>query len=388
MLKDLGRLLCGLLFGLALALTLSAVPVVSSAFGQAAAPAAPPGPHTPADSGAEARSPAMAPGVALGDCVDTGQAMARNYTLGRRPPHPAEKACEAGRIRMQVFADRHFGYRIMDPVRVTVLMSLDPSVELDMRSLSRGTITFNGQEFDLVSPLALGHGRLPVTIEAQRTEHGRNLIKIELVVQSAVPASQAPYLVFRLDLRYALGNVRDAEGNLTAAPDWRVLSTPLIGLTMSQTAVAGDSFLAGEVETVGHVLPWPTFALLVCGLLLVLFWPGLIVVKWINRVRPGRKIPANEMAWSRLDRIFAEGRRSGFSHAHFKGIAHAIRQYLEMPAASMHELRAALETHPKRKEILRVLSRCEAVLYREEHLNDEELDDLIEDVELIVPRPR
>ncbi len=388
MLKALGRLPCRSLFGLALAVILSAVPVVSSSFGQSAAPVAPSGPPAPPVGGEGAPSPAVAPGVALGDCVDSGFAMARNHTLARRPSNPAEKVCEAGRIRMQVQADRHFGYRIMDPVRVTVLLSVDPQVVFDMQSLSRGSLTFNGQEFDLVSQLALEPGVLPVTVQAQRTQDGRNLIKIELVVQSAVPASQAPYLVFRLDLRYALGNVRDAAGNVTAAPDWRVLSTPLIGLTMSQTAVAGDPFIAGEVEPVGHVLPWPTFGLLVCGIVLVLFWPGLRLVKWINRVRPGRKIPGNERAWSALDRIFAEGRRSGFSHAHFKGIAQALRQYLKLPAATLHEMRAALETHPRRREILRVINRCEAVLYCEEHLNDEEMDELIEDVGLIVPRPR
>ncbi len=82
---------------------------------------------------------------------------------------------------------------------------------------------------------------------------GRNLLRIDLIVQSAVPASVAPYLVFRLDLRYALGNIRDAEGNATTAPDWRVLSTPVIGLTMSPTAVAGDTFRQTGVEAVNQV---------------------------------------------------------------------------------------------------------------------------------------
>lgn len=379
---------------------LSAVSIIPSAFGQGlSAPGAPAVAPVPAPAAAPAVAPlapataatpataSVTPGIAIGDCSAAGQAMARTYTSETRPPNPAQKVCEGGRIQMQVQADRHFGNRIMDPVLVTVMLAVDPAVVLDLQSLSRGTLTFNGQEFDLVSPLALNSGQSPVRVQSRRLHDGRNLIKIDLIVQSSVPASVAPYLVFRLDLRYALGNIRDAEGNTTGAPDWRVLTTPVVGLTMSPTAVAGDSFRELEVEPVQQVRPWPTLALLVSGLILILLGPSVTIVRWINRVRPGRIVPANEIAWRVLDRTFAEGAQHGFSLGHFRAIASALRKYLNSSSATHAELRERFADDPRRKAILRVLSKCDRALFSAQQFTRDEIDELVEDVEQIVPRP-
>ncbi len=388
------RFLRRMIYGVVLAATLSAVPVFTSAFGQVlpGQTARPPAVSTPATGAPSAgtpgvTAPVVTPGVALGDCSSPGTAIARSYTSAPRPPNPAQKSCEGGRVQIQVQADRHFGNRIMDPVRVTVLLAVDPSVVLDLQSLSRGTIAFNGQEFDLVSPLALNAGQSPVDVQSRRLRDGRILTKIDLIVQSSVPASAAPYLVFRLDLRYAVGNIRDAQGNQTAAPDWRVLSTPVVGLTMSPTAAAGDSFMESDVEPVAHVSPWPTFGLLVFGLFLVLLGPAVFVIRWINRLRPGRKVPPNETAWRVLNRTFADGKRYGFSPAHFRAIASAVRKYLNSSAATQSELRSRFGDDPQLNAILRVLGKCDAVLFAAQTLSHEEIVELIEDVEKVVPRP-
>ncbi|MCC7528619.1 MAG: hypothetical protein IT342_08865, partial [Candidatus Melainabacteria bacterium] len=332
-------------------------------------------------------APVVTPGVALGDCSSPGTAIARSYSSEPRPSNPAQRSCEGGRVQIQVQADRHFGNRIMDPVRVTVLLAVDPSVVLDLQSLSRGTIAFNGQEFDLVSSLSLNAGQSPLDVQSRRLRDGRILTKIDMIVQSSVPASAAPYLVFRLDLRYALGNIRDAEGNATAAPDWRVLSTPVVGLTMSPTAAAGDSFMESELEPVDQVRPWPTFGLLVFGLFLVLLGPAIIAIKWINRLRPGRTVPPNETAWRVLNRTFADGKRYGFSPAHFRAIASEVRKYLNSSAATQSELRSRFGDDPQLNAILRVLGKCDAVLFAAQTLSHEEIVELIEDVEKVVPRP-
>jgi len=324
---------------------------------------------------------------AVGDCVDAIQAMARTYTIARRPPARAEKTCENGRIQVMVQTERHFGHRIMDPVHVRVLLSVDPSVNIDFGSLSRGTVTFDGQEFDLVSPLALGGGQIPVEIQTQHGRDGRSLIALDLFVQSSVPPSVAPYLVFRLDLRYALGSVGESEGNATPVPDWRVLSSPAIGLTLSPTAVARDEFVVMETRAVRNALPWPTYGLLSAGIFLIFLAPGLWVVRWINRQRPGRKIPPGELAWRTLDRVFSEARRNGFSSAHFKAISASVRRYLVVSSSTHSELRERLYSHPQFKAIMRVLCKCDAVLYRASTLSEEELVELIEDVEAVVPRP-
>lgn len=331
--------------------------------------------------------PVVVAGVALGDCEDLSVAMVRTYTSLRRPAPQAEKSCEGGRIRMQVMSERHFGHRIMDPVNIRVLLSVDPSVVVDFQSLSRGTVAFNGQEFDLVSPLALSPSQSPVNVQSRRMPDGRVFYGIDLIVQSSVPASAAPYLVFRLDLRYTLGNIRDKDGNATSAPDRRVLSTPVIALTLSPTAVGEGDFVAVSPALAPQLLPWATLGLLVGGAFLMCLPVGLWAVQWINRRRPGRKIPANELAWRTLDGVFAEGKRSGFSPSHFKAISAAVRRYLNASASTHAELRQLLAEHPHRKEIVSVLSYCDAVLYRSQQLDHDELEELIAKVEVIVPRP-
>ena len=405
--------LCRSLYVLALAVILSAVPVVGSvAFGQTSSPgqSSPPG-NSPGNSPLPAQVPpaagaangpgivpnrgqAVTHGVALGDCGDTGQAMVRTnpyalppLTPPALPANPALKSCEGGRIQMRVEAPRHFGHRLMDPVRVTVLLAVEQSVVVDMQSLARGTITFNGQEFDLVPAHVLGPGQSPVSVEMMRLRDGRNLIKIELMVQSTVPPSAAPYLVFRLDLRYAMGNVRDAQGNATASPDWRVLSTPAFAFTLSATAVSGDRFRENDGAPVEQVVPWPTYSLLFLGLILVLIGPGVFALKLLERMRPERKVSREEVAWRSLDRAFADARRYGFSPGHSRAIASAIRRYLGAQSATFSELRSHLGSHPHIEEIVRVVGNCEEVLYTGKSLQRDEIDAMMRDVAMFLPRP-
>lgn len=339
---------------------------------------------TPVPSG-----PALVAGVAIGDCGDVSQAMVRSYQTGaRRPPNPATKVCEGGRIRVRVAAERHFGHRIMDPVRVTVLLNFEPTTLVDLESLARGTITFNGQEFDLVRQQALPSGQTPVEVETQQLRDGSLLLKIEMLVQSAVPASVAPYLVFRLDLRYALGNIRDAQGIETAAPDWRVLSTPLIGLTMSSTAVAGDQFRDIALQPVQQVSPWPTLWLLIVGVFLIFFMPGLLLVQWINRHRPGRQLSREEIAWRTLDAVRASARENdGYTRAHIRRIAHAVRMYFDVESATVSEVQSRLANDPRLADILGVLQSCEGVLFEGSAIDRQEIKVLQRKLRSIIPRP-
>lgn len=404
-----------LLSGLALAVILCAVPVVLSVSAQPMLPGTPPGgsvpgvqpgiqpggpvpgvqpgtqpspSHAPADVPS---SPPLVPGVALGDCGDVTEAMVRTYTAGRssaRPTNPATKACEGGRIQMRVEATRHFGHRIMDPVRVTVLLNFEPTTIIDLESLRSGALTFNGQEFDLVSPTALPSGQSPVDVEARRMRNGSVLLKIELLLQSSVPSSVAPYLVFRLDLRYAMGNIRDAQGQATTSPDWRVLSTPLLGLTLSPTATAGDQFRDFAVEPVPQVMPWPTLWLLIVGIASVLFLPGLVVVRWINRHRPGRQVSPEEIAWRTIDAVNASARESdGYHKPHFRRIADAVRAYFGLRSATISEVQARLSTHPHLAEIVDVLRSCDGILFEDGAINQREVQALRRKLELIIPRP-
>lgn len=400
------RTLVRLFFGLAFAVILSVVPVVVSVSAQSMLPGTPPGgpqlgvqpgtqPGTlpsPSSAPADVRTPPpLVPGVALGDCGDVGEAMVRTFTAGRRParpPNPATKTCEGGRIQMRVEAPRHFGHRIMDPVRVTVLLNFEPTTMIDLDSLRRGTLAFNGQEFDLVSPTALLSGQSPVNVESRRMRNGTFLLKIDLLLQSSVPSSVAPHLVFRLDLRYAMGNIRDAHGQATTSPDWRVLSTPLLGLTLSPTATAGDQFRDFGVEPVPQVLPWPTLWLLIVGIASVLFLPGLLVVRWINRHRPGRKVSREEIAWRAIDAVNASARESdGYHKPHFRRIADAVRAYFGLRSATISEVQSRLATHPHLADIVEVLRLCDGILFEDGVINQRDVQALRRQLKLIIPRP-
>ncbi len=336
----------------------------------------------------------------LGDCATVGNAMVRGYpvapfglplppTSPPRPSNPSEKSCEDGRIIVQVEADRSYGHRIMDLVRVTVMVSAAPEVMLDFQSLARGIISFDGQEFDLAVPAALANDEAPATVQMMRAENGRMLYKIELILQSSVPQTVAPYLVFRMDIRYSLESLRDTNGVQIAARDWRVLTTAPIGLTMSRTAAPDDQLMVSAPSPATHLKPWPTWSLLVAGIFLVLFWPGLALVRWLNRIRPGRVIPANELAWRRMAPVFAAAEKSGyFEPHHYRVIASAVREYLGMPGATVLELRTMLENHPQSAQILRVIYACEAVVYGDEVVAPHYRQLLVLDVQAIVPRPR
>lgn len=404
MFQRLQRSLRHVLSGLTIAVILTAVPVFSRVSAQVVPPAlAPPAAAPPAAAQAPApttasrpapgipapsTAPQLVPGVALGDCGDLAQAMVRTYSSRPRPTSSATKTCEGGRIQMRVEVDRHFGYRIMDPMRVRVLLNFEPTTLIDLDSLRRGTITFNGQEFDLVAPFALPASAAPVDVQARSLQNGSVLLKIELLVQSSVPASVAPYLVFRLDLRYAMGNIRDAQGQATSSPDWRVLSTPLVGVTMSQTAVAGDQFRDTALEPVQQVRPWPTLWLVILGIFSMLFMPGYVVVRWINRHRPGRKPSREEVAWLVLDTVRAAARENdGYTKGNVRRIAHAVRVYFGVQSATTSEVQSRIGNHPHIAEILDVLRTCDDVLFERGAVEHVDVRAFQRKLALIIPRP-
>ncbi len=300
------------------------------------------------------------------------------------PGNPGEKICEDGRIHLRSGALRRYGHRIMDLVRATVLIEHAPEIAFDLQSLGRGVIGFNGQEFDLADPQALAPGESPVVVSARPLENGNNLLRIDLILQTSVPASVTPYVVFRMDLRYSPGYIVDNNGSPTAVRDWRVLTTPDTAVTLSATAMPGDSMIGPTLEEVPTPAPWPMWSLLVGGIFLAGLWPGILVVRWINRVRPGRKISARELAWRRIAPVISAGRKYGFTYTHFKEIASAIRRCFSMDAATNHEARELSKDWHESEEIMRVLAICDRALFEAHNPSEEEIAHLIADIKLLL----
>jgi len=299
-----------------------------------------------------------------------------------KPANPVQKVCENGRIIIQVGNGQHFGHRIMDLVEVTVLIVADNDVKFDFSSLQKGVIGFEGQDFDLAKPHPLGAlapGQSPYTIRSAPYKQGQTIYRIDLIVQSSVPKTAIP---FQLDLRYAVDTAPDGK-----TPNWKRMTTPDFIITTSNTADNGDELLEGDLEMKPAPRPWGMWPALVGGIFLALLWPGLAIVRRINREKPIRKSPPNEVAWRTHLKVTAQVKEAGWQERHYKLMASALRQYFGVDPATISEVADQLKDHPQLEMIVSYLAKTEAALFQQRALTEHEHNELCEQFEELVPRP-
>jgi hypothetical protein len=292
-----------------------------------------------------------------------------------KPQNPVQKVCEDGKIQILLGNSRHFGNRIGDHIPLTVLIKADPSVQIDFTSLSQKVLGFDGSDFELAAP---------AVVRSQVQKDGSVVYRLELTLQTWVPKEN---LVFNLDLRYATGFAADGK-----TPNWKRLTTPDFVVTRSNTADNGEELLEGDLDGKSTVLPWLTYPLLTLGIFLVLLWPGLVFVKFINRIRPRVALPPKVLAWRVFDRVFGEAKTNGFTREHYQLIAMAVRRYLgatkgvPIEPATFQEVRHRLENDPELPLIESALTKCERVMYKNDVLTERENAQLIAEIEKLVPR--
>jgi hypothetical protein len=285
------------------------------------------------------------------------------------PQNPVRKVYEDGKIVVLVGSERHFGYRIGDVAPVTILVLADDSVTLNFDAIKKGVLGFDGSDFELVDP---------ANIRIIRKESGKTLWRMDLAVRSFVPRKG---IVFTADFQYALGMGPDGK-----TPDWKVLTTPGFVVSTSNTADNGTDLLEGDLSERPYKISWFTYPLLLAGLSLVLLWPSLLLLAWYRRVRPPRVVPPNEQAWRVFNRVFKEAKASGWTCKHYKQLAAALRTYLGVEPATLEEVVERLKDHPDLPTIKSALRKCEAVLYAKKPLSDAENDELVSELEKLVPR--
>ena len=356
-----------------------------------------------------------------GAAVDTSTQTAQGYgdegddagPTGGQPPqapkpqNPVSKVCAGGKVHIIVgitpndpagYSDshRHFGHFIMDRVPVTVVLDLDKSVVVDFNSLvNQKTIAFNGSDFNLAKP---GPGEpAAVTVLGPVIKGDRKIYRIEMVVQSMVPKPTA----FNLDLRFATEMTPDGK-----SPNWQTLTTPDFLVTTSDISDNGDQLLEGNLDMQSPRLPWMTVTALAVGTFLILLFPGLMLVKWHNRVRPRKVIPADRLAWNIFEAQWNDGTAHGFKRKHVRAIAHALRRYLgTLPQYANIEALTVLEIENRFSDDLkfgpleRALKTCERDLYTDASLRVEnpyesasalgarEIEALYGELDVLVPRP-
>jgi hypothetical protein len=295
-----------------------------------------------------------------------------------KPAVRADKTCENGRVEIQVAALPHFGHHIGDVADVRVLIATDPGVFIDFSSLMKArAIAYGGSDFALTLDK-------PASIRKVQAKANVVVYVIDLRLQTFT--IKDPGASFNLDLRYATGLVPN-----THIPDWRVLSTPPILITRSNTVDNGEELLEGNLQAQDPRGSWLMWPVLVAGFFLVLLWPGLILVNYLNRIRPGRKVPLNEQAWKKFNKTIKDAQEHGWDLRHYKQIAAALRLGLGYQPQTRLEILDRIANDPqmaaKSERVRNVLIKLDAVLYNGRAMTPEETEALIRELPLIIDRP-
>jgi len=137
---------------------------------------------------------------------------------------------------------------------------------------------------------------------------------------------------------------------------------------------------------------------------LLLLIPGTAVVKYINRVRPRKVIPANRAAWNVFEGQYKDAKANGgYKRKHIRAIVHALRRYLgtlpqypQLEALTVMEIVARFSEEEKTEMVASVITMCESDLFDSETNDDqttattltaEQIKTLFENLQVLVPRP-
>jgi hypothetical protein len=291
------------------------------------------------------------------------------------PQNPVQKAYENGKIVVIVGTDRHFGYRIGDKLNLAIIVAADPDVKVDFNAIGKGIYGLNGSDFESAGP---------ARARVLGKKNGKIVYRIDLQLRTFVYKDGVTSYgtVFTADFLYATEMTPDGK-----VPNWKRLTTPEFDVTRSNTADNGENLLEGDLDETQPLVSWFTYPLLLAGLSLVMLWPVLAVMEWVQRVRPRRQIPANELAWSVFDRVIVDGKSKGFTVKHYKQIAAGLRVYLGVEAQTLDEAAVTLKDHKDFDEIMSALSKFDSVLYDKGFLTEAELRELTNELKTLVPRP-
>lgn len=322
------------------------------------------------------------------------------------PVNPAARTIESGRVMVVVGSERHYGYHIGELMPVTVVISVDPGVKVNLESVKRKTLSVDGSDFELAdSPVVSG----------PEERNGKTVYTVNLLLRSWVIKKD---LVLSIDFHYATDMLPDGK-----TPNWKPAKTPDFVVTTSNTVsdsekdlLPGDMsaklspkpFLVrpfklsdllpalNENDSTRRIANADIVPLDLAALLLMLPLPIWLLSVFVNRVRPGRKLSPSEKAWEVFDRVMAEASASGdLSYENLADIAGALRDYLgiaQVPTSKVAEsLDSFFNEFDNKTELLTVavsaLSKLDRALYSKSELTSSEKLLLLREVERLCPRP-
>lgn len=294
------------------------------------------------------------------------------------PVNPSVKSLDSGRVMIVVGSTRNFGYRIGELIPVTVVVSADPSVHVNLEALKRKTFTTEASDFELVGT--------PVIVQEKRGD--KNVWRIQLMLRSWVIK---PVIAFNCDFHYATELLPDGK-----TPSWKPITTPDFLVETSNTASdASKELMVGDMEAKESPKPVLVAPLKYSGYALLSLLPLWLLVQAWKRVRPAKPLTTAELAWIVFDRVIADAQeKKQLNYAHLQQIASTLRSYLHIETVPLKEVAIPLEQffalHDNKTECLAAavgaLTKLERALFSKLELSQQEKQLLLREIELIVPR--
>jgi len=301
--------------------------------------------------------------------------------------NPVTGYLEAGKLIVTVGTTRrfkdgpavNFGYRTGQLVPVTVVISADPDVVVDLGALANKTLSKDGSDFEMAAP--------PVVTTMEK--HGKKITVLQVMVRTWV---LDPVVTLNFQFHYATGLLPDKK-----TPAWKVGTTPDFLISSSRTATeSSKQLLDGDVSVKTTATSGFVSVLKYTGVLLLLgvaFWCGQRV--WTEWRRANRLTEA-QRAWETFERVMRERETTGgaFTAHHLEALGASLRRYLTIETVTTDKVRDPLDkffaTHPQRDELVTVcfsaLAKLDRAIYGKVNLTREEEDALIDEIVRVVPR--
>jgi hypothetical protein len=295
------------------------------------------------------------------------------------PVNPATKSLDSGRLMIVVGSPRNFGYRIGELIPVTIVISGDNNVRVNLEALQRGFLTNDASDFEPA-------GKPVVTMEER---NGKKIWRVQILVRSWV---MKPVLVLNCDFHYAIELLPDGK-----TPNWKPVTTPDFVIETSNTATdAAKELLPGDMDFKESPKPALVKPLKIAGYVLLSLLPLWLLIKLWQRVRPARPLTTREQAWLEFDAVMDEAKaQGGLKYEHLQRIAGTLRSFLHIDAVPLSQVAIPLEQffaiYDNRVEMMTIsvsaLSKLERALYSKMPLTHNEQIALMQEIERIVPRP-
>lgn len=294
------------------------------------------------------------------------------------PANPAVKSLDSGRLLIVVGSTRNFAYHLGDLIPVTVVISADPGVKVNLETLKRQVLSAEGSDFELAEP--------PLVLEEDKD--GKHIWRVQFLMRSWV---LKPVLVFNCEFHYATEMLPNGK-----TPNWRSVSSPDFVVETSNTATeAAKELMMGDMELKESPKPALIQPLRYGGYFLLSLLPLWLLIQLWKRVRPNRKFSSAELAWQELDAIMSDAEAEGaLSYTHIKRIDGVLRSYLRIESVPTSQCAIPLEQffalHDKKLELMTLtvsaLNKLERALYSKVSLTDNEVAALMGELERILPR--